>query len=389
MNSNTKLRQKNLKSILRIVREKGPISKRDMQKELGLSWGTISTLTNEFYESKYIIASDVVVSNTASKTDTVLWGINPDRNFVIGVDLNYNEAIAVVTDLKGRIVERKTVTFRVREWEHMLQDLFALLDPLVEQYRKKQLIAISFSAQGVVDPANGVLTVFKQWNHIPIQEIFEERYEVSTFVTHDTDCLMRCEKDKGIEDIRSAENALLLRIEQGGIGMAIMIHEKPYLGASGRSGEFGRIMITDGVSREHTFIENHVCCDGIVRDYCRITGMESDTITFEDIADKARKKEKEAIAVFQAFSNYLGEALVNTVNLFDPEVIALHGKMCSASDLFLADTQAILEHYSYGNPHGEKIRIRLSELEADAGANGAALIAIDKRMDEIIRQFDA
>ncbi len=389
MNSNTKLRQKNLKSILRIIREKGPISKRDMQKELGLSWGTISTLTNEFYESEYIIASDVVVSNTASKTDTVLWDINPDKNFVIGIDLNFSRALTVVTDLKGRIVFEQSITFDIREWDCMLNDLFTLLDPIVEKYRERQIIALSFSAQGVVDTSNGILVLFKKWAKIPIKEIFEKRYQIHTFATHDTDCLMRCEQENGIKEIRNAENALLLRLERSGVGMAIMIHREPYIGASGRSGEFGRVLVSDRKKNTCVFVEEHVCGDGILRDYCQVTGMKSEWITLEEIAEKAKQKDEVACGIFSDFSRYLAEALANTVNIFDPEVIALYGQMCAMSDLFLEDTQRILNQYSYGSPYNEKIKIHLSELGEDAAANGAALTAIDKRMEEIIRHFNA
>ncbi len=389
MNSNTQLRQKNLKSILRIVREKGPISKRDMQKELGVSWGTISTLTNEFYEGKYIIVSDVVVSNKASRTETVLWDINPDRNFVIGVDFHFNKAVAVVTDLKGRIVCKETITFADKEWDRMLEDLFALLDPIVEKYQEKQIIAISFSAQGVVDTANGVLVLFKKWAQIPLKDIVEARYQIPTFATHDTDCLMRCEQEKGIEQIRNAENALLLRLEQGGVGMAIMIHRKPYIGASGRSGEFGRILVSDRARNECVFAEKHVCGEGIVNDYCILTGTKIGSVTFDEITEKAHQGDAAARRVFSDFSGYLAEALTNTVNIFDPEVIALYGHLCTVSDLFLEETQRILEQYSYGNTHDEKIQLHLSNLGEDAAANGAALIAIDKRMEKIIQHFNA
>lgn len=388
MNSNTKLRQKNLNSILRIVREKGPISKRDMQKELGLSWGTISTLTNEFYENEYIIVADVVPSNTASRTDTVLWDVNSDKNLVIGIDLTINQAIATVTDLKGRTIDKEVMFFKVKEWDAILEDLYVLVDPLVDKYTEKQIMAISFSAQGVVDTIRGVMVMFKKWSNIPIKKIFEERYNIPTFATHDTDCLMRCEQEKGLEEIRNADNALLLRIGTGAVGMAIMIDRKPYIGASGRSGEFGRILVNDGPEEDRTFVEWHICCDGIVRDYCRMSNLPEASVTFEEVVERAYNQEPIARLVFQEFARYLGEALINTVNLFDPEVIALHGPLGQVSDLFLEKTQKLLDHYSYGNPHNEKVQIRISQLDADAGANGAALIAIDRRMDEIIQQFD-
>ena len=54
MKSNVELRQKNMLTLLRTVRDYGPIQKRQLQSITGLSWGTVSTMTAELMENGYL-----------------------------------------------------------------------------------------------------------------------------------------------------------------------------------------------------------------------------------------------------------------------------------------------------------------------------------------------
>ena len=57
MDSKADLKIRNKKKILASVRENGEISKRDLQRILGLSWSTVSQLTSELTDEKYLCVS--------------------------------------------------------------------------------------------------------------------------------------------------------------------------------------------------------------------------------------------------------------------------------------------------------------------------------------------
>jgi predicted transcriptional regulator len=57
MKSNTQLRQESLKKVISVIREKGPISKRELQRITGFSWGNISSTITLLCEEVIISCS--------------------------------------------------------------------------------------------------------------------------------------------------------------------------------------------------------------------------------------------------------------------------------------------------------------------------------------------
>ena len=370
------MRQKNMRNLLFAIKDYGPVSKRELQEKTGLGWATVSVLSNEMEEKHLIFISGK--NNTSSGRKPECLDIDNSEYLLLGVDFNSEGIIVVATDLKGRIQNKSENKFLKRTKECAFNTLFSVLDRFVEQYKQK-IKCIAFAMQGVLDKKNETSVIIKHiegWENISLKEIIESRYSLPTILIHDPECLMKT-VILFEPDILS-KNVLLVSANDHGIGMSIISDNKIYNGSGGKFGEIGRTIVAP--NSDKMFLEQHCTFKDIVRDYVDDGGEK---ITFEEIVLKGRAGDKRAIEVFKRFGHYLGIALVNTANLFNVDQIILHGDFCGYTDLFYQH----LTDFVSENTYNDSISIYTSQMKRDACANGAALYAAEKAIEEVCEAY--
>lgn len=175
-----------------------------------------------------------------------------------------------------------------------------------------------------------------------------------------------------------------------GIGGAIILDGKPWLGASGFAGEFGHITIdADGVEcvcGNTGCLETIVSAPNIVRrtherlyrdSTSSLSKLSTDQdFTAADIAREARAGDDFALMMIERTGKYIGAAVASVINLLNLERIVLGGGVMDAGDLILNPIIREAERRSF-QPCFEATQIVAAELGADAVAIGAALLARD------------
>ena len=86
MDSKAALKRRNKKKILSSVRENKEISKRDLQRISNLSWSTVSMLTTELIDEKYL--SVCGKQNLGVGRCPEMVSVNKKSHLIIGVDIN-------------------------------------------------------------------------------------------------------------------------------------------------------------------------------------------------------------------------------------------------------------------------------------------------------------
>lgn len=105
LKGNAQLRKKNIRLLLSTVKRYGPVSRRELEALTGLSRGTVSVLTNELGKNGYIEISDKQAVEVGRRPETL--DINGHDHLIVGVTIKTNVLMAVVTDLKGRMLFRR------------------------------------------------------------------------------------------------------------------------------------------------------------------------------------------------------------------------------------------------------------------------------------------
>lgn len=342
----------NVQILLQKVKENGPISKRELQKITGYSWGFISQAITKLVELGYIEAEEekesIGVGRKAEK-----FSVKKTMNFYLGVDLNEREVVVVITDMSGHVIEEWEHTWTVFTKDHVIEKMFQMIDSCIEKYGDKNIMGLGFSVQGSVDVSNGVsmhIARISDWIEVPLKKMAEERYEIDVMVIHDPDCLLKCESCFGVLKDDDALDVLEISFNYGlGVGMSVMINGQIYVGHNGRAGEIG-----------HTSLGIHE--DG----------------TIERLGEHGRKKVGEIDT--QMLCDHLARSIVTASALFDPSVVVLYTVECGYKKELFQAIQRRFKEIGYDKVIG----LRLSFLPREAKAVGAALIMIDRTIDEVI-----
>ncbi len=379
MKGNTQLRQENIRRLLGEIRDRAPITKRELQDVTGFSWGNISFITNKLLTERYIVPSGKQETSVGRKPEE--YDINTGENLIIGIDYHSNGFVLVVTDLRGRAVYSDSRSFPEQDLESQMSILYKSIDQAIAEHDEGTIRYIAVGMQGVVDPEHGTVLYLGRVvddTPFPICEVLQQRYHLPTMLIHDPDCAMRAEMSHGVLKDSGVSTALLIRLERRGSGMSIMMNNRLCTGSHGRAGEIGRMLIPYNGESGYTYLDWLTPESSVQWMYRQISGTEAD-VTYDQVAGLARSGDPVSMDIFHRLTVGIGMALINVVNLFNPEYVVLFGDLRQYADLYMDTLLDLLDENAYDT----SVRLLLSDLDDDAAAAGAALWAADRVMNEL------
>jgi len=278
----------------------------------------------------------------------------------------------------------------------VIERLCSAIDSLLDENSLKasQLGGIGIACAGGIDSGRGVVVTpspnMPGWADIPLADIIQEKYKISTFVVNDASAAALGEHRSGVG---RGVNSLVLFTLGTGIGGGIIANGELYLGAVGAAAEIGHMTIDDngpkcgcgntgclemlasGRAVERDAVER--ISRGGKSSLTEMAGRKTENITAEMVGEAAQNGDPLALDVLNRAAYYLGIGMVNMVNIFSPEVIVLGGGMAELGDLFIGPGKKMVAERAF--PISSRIvRIVTAQLGNEAGVCGAAAFALDK-----------
>jgi glucokinase len=183
----------------------------------------------------------------------------------------------------------------------------------------------------------------------------------------------RCGAGKGVRHL------LLLTLGTG-VGSGIIIDGQLLHGSCGFAAEMGHIVVhPDGElcnCGARGCLETEASAGSIVRNYRELT-RSSESLTAEEVGQRALKGDAAARKSFERAGYYLGIGLGIAINMLNPELILLGGGVMESGELILPHALAEAGRRSYRASFA-CCSIRRASLGNDAGFMGAAAFARDQ-----------
>jgi glucokinase-like ROK family protein len=323
--------------------------------------------------------------------------INAARYAVIGVDLARSHIRAIVSDLQGRILHDVTAA---STYDHPVEITLGTLTALLEELLslcgdiRSRIVGIGIGAPGPLSATEGTIISppnFSGWRNVPIKRILEDRFCLPVWIDNDANACALAEGWFGAG--RAFEDFVYFNVGSG-VGAGIMAGGALYRGVHGIAGEVG-----------HTTVEatgpRCVCGNiGCLELYTSSTALvavaraalargedslllglsegEPASISVETIAAAARLGDSLSCRLIDQEIMYLGAAIVNLVNLLDPQAVFLGREVAQAAgDLLLEPLAGLVAQRAF-SVAAERVQIRLATLEADAPVIGAACLVIQE-----------
>jgi len=315
---------------------------------------------------------------------------------VLAIDLGGTKILAAIISSGGKVVAREyQLTLAAKGQKEVISRLFLAIDRLLDKNQRdvSQLAGISIAAAGAIDSARGLVTSSPHlpgWRDVPLCDLVTGRYQVDAFLINDASAAALAEHRLGAG--RGVANLVYLTVSTG-IGGGIIINGRLYLGSSGSAGELGHMTIDVNGPRDRCgnvgCLELLASGTAIAREAIgrlrkgqssALTDMVNgkiEAITAREVAVAAQSGNGLAKEVIHQAASYLGVAMVNIVNIFNPDMIVVGGGVAKMGDLLLNRARQLVAERAFRLP-AQAVRIVTARLGDDVGVLGAAIFARDR-----------
>ncbi|PZV21343.1 MAG: glucokinase [Leptolyngbya sp.] len=236
----------------------------------------------------------------------------------------------------------------------------------------REAVAIGVGTPGPADAGGRMARVainLAGWHDVPIADALEAKTGRPVTVANDANCAGLGEAWLGAG--RAYKDLIVLTLGTG-VGGAIVLDGRLFVGRNGTAGELGLITLNpEGPpcnSGNQGSLEQHCSVQAILRE----TGL-----TPAALFDQAQAGNGEAISFWQTYGRWLGAGIASLVYVLTPEAVIVGGGISAAADLFLPTTLAELETRVLPSSR-EGMRVLVAELGNQAGIAGAARLAMQR-----------
>jgi predicted NBD/HSP70 family sugar kinase len=365
----------NEQAVLELMRDGGPISRAQIARNSGLSKPTVSLLLSGLLNARLV--REVGRTAGGRGPSAVLYEINPNAGWVVGIDIGRRWVRAGIADITGTIVARRDERAKVRSAATLIGQIGNIAHQLAAEagLAWRQVTHATLGTPGVFDPVQGLVRMAPNlpgWGRHGIVETVRE--ELGTNVTFENDVNLAALGEQVQGHGRGVENFVYLWVGTG-IGLGVVLNGRLFRGTGGGAGEIGYLPIGaedpfDPHTRRRGAFEDVASADGIVRT-ARALGMRP-PLTAERVFAAARRGNETARRVVEAEARWIALGLAAIVPVLDPEVVILGGGIGRSGDLLLEPIERALESLSPFRP-----RLVGSALGEYAVLHGAVATALD------------
>jgi predicted NBD/HSP70 family sugar kinase len=367
------LRAINARTILEQIQRTGPVSRAQVARDSGLSKPTVSLGLAALLEAGLV--REVGRSSGRPGPTAVLYELNPEAGWVLGVDVGRRRVRAALADITGRVVARRDEPARASSARTLIGQIGAIAHGLAAAagIGWDQVQHVTVGSPGVFEPTRGAVTLAPNlpgWGRQGLLERLREELGDRIGVENDVNLAAEGERWRGLG--RDVDNFGFLSVGTG-VGMGLVLDGRLYRGAGGAAGEVGYMPIGadpyDRQVKRRGAFEQAVNAAAVVRDAGR-AGLAGSRTAMKVFA-LARKGDPQAARVVEdeARRLALGIAVVDAV--VDLELVILGGGVGGNADLLLAPIERELRALSPIRP-----RLAVSALGEDAVLQGAVAAAL-------------
>lgn len=358
----------------------------DLAKEMDLSIPTVTKVIDEMYEQGYI--DEYGKLETSGGRHPILYGLNPDSAYFIGVALTWNSLHIGLINFKGDLLKLQMgVPFERQDTMECIQKLCHHIETFIAglSISKERIMHINIALCGRVNPDLGYSHSFFNFGERPLAEILTGEMGIEVSIENDSRAMLYGEYIKGA--LKGSRNALFINIDWG-LGIGILINGKLYKGKSGFSGEFGHTYGYDNQIICHCgkkgCLETENSCSALYRKFIEhlkagensivLSEKRIEDITLEDIFNAISKEDLLAIELVEEIGQQLGLHIGSLINIFNPDTVIIGGEMSNAGDFLLQPIISTVRKYTLSLMSRDS-EIVLSKLKSQASIIGSCLMS--------------
>lgn len=393
--ANSKLiRKLNRMNVLNILKRRGSVSRQELVAITGLTGPAITGIVKELLRMGVVKETGLGLSQGGRKPMQL--EINPEAGYVFGAEVTRHEVSMGMANLTAdpvlvqrRAVDMSTPRKGVENFARMIGSAARMVE------RKGALLALGVAFPGLIDAAGTVrrsVNLGPEWDGYPVRDALEERLDVKVFIENNSNAAALAERWFG--DCADCRNLVYVNWGEG-ISAGIISDDRILQGHRGYVGEIGHIVILEGGTLCNC--GNRGCLESI----CGVPALERKVaselpfirdddpvrqravaarVSIEDVIDCAAVEGSYCDDLMRQAARYMGSAMADIVNIFNPEVLILGGRMARAAVRAMPVIKEAIRSHAFPEV-AVATELRISSLDGRAGFAGACALALRETLE--------
>lgn len=370
----------------------GPTSALDLRSPLAASLPTIMGLINELVEEGRVEKNGVGESIGGRRPD--LYRLRDGVFYVLSIHMEkFHTQMVLLDNNNNKISAQETHAIEISK---DLTALEALHKKAVEMIKRSKadssrLLAVGISMPGLVSTIEGenYTYLIPEDKTETLTSILQRKFRVPVYIQNDANAITLAERYFG--QANNVKEALVLSVDWG-IGLGVIMDYQYRSGISGFAGEFGHIPLIDEGLLCHCgkrgcleTVASGAALERMVKEGLKegqhsilnkLSPDEIDSIETDQIIDAANAGDQFAIKMLSTIGLHLGKGLSILIQLFNPQVIIIAGKIAAAKQYITTPVQQSINTYCMTQLR-ERTSIALSALGDDAGILGGVATVME------------
>ncbi|UYZ21692.1 ROK family transcriptional regulator [Mesobacillus jeotgali] len=366
------VKKNNKALVLSLIIEKETISRADIANVTGLNKTTVSSLVTELLEDELIYESGPGISSGGRRP--VILHFNRNTGYAIGVDIGVNYVLAVLTDLKGKIIVEKSQNVNRTSYSSIISTVQTMIQSLMDEMPNSRygIVGIGVGVPGIVNKEGSVLLAPNLgWTNIQLKEDLERIFNVPIIIENEANAGAVGEQQFGAgQDYQN-----ILYVSAGiGIGVGIILNTELYQGKSGFSGEMGHMIIE--LNGKRCNCGSRGCWEAYASENALLEMAGENIDSLESLIEHAKNGEKSAIELFEKIGQYLGFGINNIINTFNPDQVIIGNRLALIREWIEEPILTTIENHTLAY-HQKEMQLQFSKLGKYSTALGVSAFVVD------------
>ena len=317
----------------------------------------------------------------------------------VGVDIGGTNLKAGLADENGQLLAiQKMKVASITDQQSLAWTIVAMTQELAKcaGVPLDESASVGVGVPGTVEIRSGSIgyTCNLPLRNVPLRKLFHHYLSIPLYIENDANCAALAEYDVGAG--RDSKRFVTITLGTG-VGAGIIHNGKIYHGGNGMAGEVGHTVIQlNGLPcpcGRHGCWEQYASASALKRMTAEAVAAYPDSILARVVAENdghvsgqsafiaARQGDPVGQRICDEYVSYLACGIVNVVNVFQPDALAIGGGVSNEADeQLLLPVQRCVARESIPCAKNRRTRIVKAELGNQAGIIGAALLGKNKRI---------
>jgi len=377
----------------------GGVSRVELSRIMGITRAAVTTIVNQLQADGIVTE---VEAHFPSGRKPIVLEINPERSRVVGIDMGATHITLLLTDSAAHVLNELEIPFDVNQGPRL--SLAALEKAMTELLEKVGLTLQDIHAVGlgvpgpIVENAGMVLgpPIMPGWDGYPIRDHLQEKWGVPLAIGNDAELGAVGEWAYGAG--RGVRNLAYIKVGTG-VGSGLLLDGQVYRGTTGCAGEIGHITLNE--SGPICTCGNRGCLEALAGGWAiasrgraaaksktrtLLSEMgEISTLSALDVIEAARQGDLVAQQIVSEAGGHLGTAIASLVNLFNPSMVVVGGKISQMGDLLLEPIRQTVQRRSL-KAASRDVRITAAYLGKRSSGMGAVVEALSIVLHQMVEQ---